>query len=172
VQAFQGSRENGNFRDIKEVEMISGVVIKDLVTHNDERGFFREIIRSTDGFFTEGFGQWSHSLMFDGVVKAWHLHRVQTDWWYIASGVLRVGLCDMRQDSPTYEETMDFLMGDLQPSRVLKIPPGVAHGCKTIQGPANLFYVTSHVYNPEDEIRLAYNHPTIKFDWLRGPPIK
>ena len=65
--------------DVKEVEMIRGVVVKDLVTHGDERGFFREIILSTDDFFSEGFGQWSHSLMFDGVIKAWHLHRIQTD---------------------------------------------------------------------------------------------
>lgn len=152
--------------------MINGVVFKDLVTNLDERGFFREVIRRTDEFFAEGFAQWSHSLMFHGVIKAWHLHHMQTDWWYILSGVLRVGLCDMRQDSRTYRETMDFLMGDLQPSRVLKIPPGVAHGCKAIQGPVNILYVTSHVYNPQDEIRLPHNDPAIKFDWLKGPPIK
>jgi len=156
----------------KEAVMINGVVFGDVVTHTDERGFFRELIRSTDDFFAEGFGQWSHSLMFDGVIKAWHLHRVQTDWWYAGSGVLRVGLCDMRPESSTYKKTMDFLMGELQPVRILKIPPGVAHGCKTVQGPVNLFYLTSHVYNPEDEIRLPYNDPEIKFDWLRGPPIK
>jgi len=44
--------------------LIDGVVFKELVTHTDERGFFREIIRVTDGFFGAGFGQWSHSLMY------------------------------------------------------------------------------------------------------------
>jgi len=151
---------------------IEGVVIKELRTHSDERGFFRELIRVTDRFFEESFGQWSHSLMFDGVIKAWHLHRIQTDWWYVASGVLRVGLCDMRDDSPTCKTVMDFLMGDLQPAHVIKIPPGVAHGCKTVQGPVNLFYVTSHVYDPDDEVRLAHNDPAIDFDWLQGPAIK
>ena len=152
--------------------MIEGVVFKDLVTHADERGFFLEIIRVTDDFFKEGFGQWSHSLMYDGVIKAWHMHRIQTDWWFVVSGVLRVGLCDLRAGSPTYKKRMDFLMGDLQPQIVVKIPPGVAHGCKTIQGPVHLFYVTSHVYNPDDEIRFPYNDPEIDFDWLKGPPIK
>jgi dTDP-4-dehydrorhamnose 3,5-epimerase len=152
--------------------MISGVEIKELKTFNDDRGFFRELIRSTDDSFREGFGQWSHSLMFDGVIKAWHYHRIQTDWWYVVSGVLRVGLCDLREESDTYKKTMDFLMGDLQPSRMLKIPPGIAHGCKTVQGPVHLFYLTSHVYNPEDEIRMPYNDPEIDFDWLAGPPIK
>ena len=152
--------------------MIEGVAIKELKTYSDERGFFRELIRVTDEFFSEGFGQWSHSLMFDGVIKAWHLHRVQTDWWYVVSGVLRMGLCDMRDDSPTYKTVMDFLMGDLQPAHIIKIPPGLAHGCKTVQGPVNLFYVTSHVYDPEDEVRLPHNDPEIDFDWLRGPAIK
>jgi len=152
--------------------MIEGVIIKELKTNADDRGFFRELIRVSDGFFAEGFGQWSHSLMFDSVIKAWHLHRIQTDWWYVVSGVLRVGLCDMRPDSQTYKTVIDLLMGDLQAAQVLKIPPGVAHGCKTIQGPVNLFYVTSHVYNPDDEIRLPYNDPEIDFDWLKGPTIK
>ncbi len=153
-------------------ELIRDVVIKNLVTHNDERGFFREIIRATDDFFKEGFGQWSHSLMFNGVIKAWHYHRIQTDWWYIGTGVLRIGLCDLRENSPTHRKTMDFMLGDLQPAQVVKIPPGVAHGCKTVQGPVNLFYVTSHVYNPDDEIRIPYNDPEIDFDWLAGAPIK
>lgn len=152
--------------------MIDGVVLTELKTFNDDRGFFRELLRSTDGWFQEGFGQWSHSLMFDGVIKAWHFHNIQTDWWYVVSGVLRVGLCDLREEAATYRQTMDFLMGDLQPPRVLKIPPGVAHGCKTVQGPVHLFYLTSHVYNPHDEIRMAYDDPSIDFDWLRGPPIK
>jgi dTDP-4-dehydrorhamnose 3,5-epimerase len=152
--------------------MINGIVFKELITYTDERGFFREIIRGSDDFFSEGFGQLSHSLMFNGVIKAWHYHRVQTDWWYVANGVLRVGLYDLRSDSSTYKQTMDFLLGDFQLSRVLKIPPGIAHGCKTIQGPVNLLYITSHTYNPADEIRIAYDDPDIGFDWLRGPEIK
>jgi len=151
--------------------MIKDVVIKDLVTHTDDRGFFREIIRVDDDLFGEGFGQWSHSLMFDNVIKAWHFHHIQTDWWYVATGVLRVGLCDMRSESPTHKETMDFYMGDFQSSQVVKIPPGIAHGCKTIQGPVNLFYVTSQIYNPEDEIRIVYNDPSIIFNWMQGPVI-
>ena len=152
--------------------MINGIVFKELSTHTDERGFFREIIRVSDNFFTEGFGQWSHSLMFEGVIKAWHFHNIQTDWWYVVDGVLRVGLCDMRPDSPSFKQTMDFLMGDHQPARVLKIPPGVAHGCKTVQGPVNLLYMTSHVYNSDDEIRIAHDDPEIGFDWLKGSAIR
>lgn len=148
--------------------MIEGVMIKELATHNDRRGFFREIIRVSDDFFDCGFGQWSHSLMLDGVIKAWHLHYIQTDFLYVCSGVVRVGLCDLRPKSNTYKQTMDFLMGDNQPAQTVKIPPGVAHGLKTIRGPVHLFYILSHTYNPDDEIRIAYNDPKIDFDWLKG----
>jgi dTDP-4-dehydrorhamnose 3,5-epimerase len=152
--------------------MIDGVILKDLVTHADERGFFREIIQVSDKFFTAGFGQWSHSLMFQGVIKAWHIHQVQTDWWYVGGGVLKVAMYDTRPDSSTHRETMEIMMGDHQPAQVLCIPPGVAHGCKCINGPANLFYITSKVYDPSDEGRIAYNDPVIGYDWLKGPEIK
>ena len=81
--------------------MIEGVEIKDLVTHSDERGFFREMIRVSDSFFGEGsFGQLSHSLMHPGSGKGWHYHPNQTDWWY-AIGSLKVALYDLRPASPT-----------------------------------------------------------------------
>ncbi len=152
--------------------MIDGVMLKDLVTHADERGFFRELIRVTDDFFGEGFGQLSHSLMYQGVAKAWHIHYQQIDWWYVGSGVLRVALYDARQESPTHGEIMDFFMGENQPAQVLKIPTGVAHGCKVISGPCNLFYVTSSTYNPSDEGRIPFDDPAIGYDWLKGPAIK
>lgn len=150
---------------------IDGVVFKDLITHTDERGFVRELIRRSDDFFDE-FGQWSHSQMFTGVIKAWHVHQKQTDWWYVAGGVLKVALFDTRSDSPTAGRTMEFLMGDDQQCRIVRIPPGVAHGCKCLKGPAHLFYITSRSYDPADEGRIPHDDPDIGYDWLAGPPIK
>jgi dTDP-4-dehydrorhamnose 3,5-epimerase len=151
--------------------MIKDVVLKELVTHTDERGFFREIARVPVDL-PRGAVQWSHSLMVSGVIKAWHLHKIQTDCWYVCAGVLRVGLCDLRPESPTRHEVMDFRMGDWQPARMLTIPPGVAHGCKVLQGPVHLLYLTSHTYDPADELRLPFDTPEIRFDWLSGPPIR
>jgi dTDP-4-dehydrorhamnose 3,5-epimerase len=152
--------------------MIDGVIFKKLTTHNDERGFFREIIRNTDDFFKEGFGQWSHSFMYAGIVKAWHIHAKQVDWWYVAGGVLKVALYDTRPHSASHTETMELFMGENQTTGILRIPPGVAHGCKCISGPANLFYITSNLYDPTDEKRIPHDDPTIGYDWQKGPPIK
>jgi dTDP-4-dehydrorhamnose 3,5-epimerase len=147
--------------------VIKGVEIKELVTHADERGFFREIIRETDPFF-EHFGQWSHSLMFAGTAKAWHHHSRQTDWWY-AIGTLKVALHDLREGSPSRGETMAFLLGD-RFAKCVKIPPGVAHGCRALEL-SHLLYVTSSVYDPSDEGRLAHDDLEIGYDWTAFPPI-
>lgn len=152
--------------------MIEGVEIKQLVTHTDERGFFREIIRGTDEFFEEGFGQWSVSRMYQGVIKAWHVHEKQVDWWYVHNGDIKVALHDIREDSPSYRKTMEFRLGENQSAQVVRIPPGVAHGCKCINGPADLFYITSRVYNPSDEGRISHDDKDVGYDWLEGPEIK
>jgi dTDP-4-dehydrorhamnose 3,5-epimerase len=147
---------------------IDGVVVKELVTNTDERGFFREIIRETDDFF-DHFGQWSHALMYPGVAKAWHHHRRQTDWWYCIGG-LKVGLYDMREQSPTRGQLMEFFMGDRYGARCVKIPPGVAHGCRSLEL-THLLYVTSSVYDPGDEGRTPHDDPAIGYDWTAGPAI-
>jgi dTDP-4-dehydrorhamnose 3,5-epimerase len=151
---------------------IEGVVVKELVTHPDERGFFREVIRKTDPFFAEGFAQLSHSLMHPGVAKAWHIHKTQIDWWYVPIGVLKVALYDARSDSPTKGVLQELFMGGEHGYSVLKIPAGVAHGCKAIGGTAHLLYVTSNVYDTGEEGRIPFDDAEIGYDWMSGPTIK
>ena len=152
--------------------MIDGVIIKDLVTYADERGFFREIIRVTDDFFKEGFGQLSHSLVYAGVVKAWHGHVRQTQWNYVITGLIQVALHDTRVNSSTFRETIEFLAGDNQPIRVYSFPPGIVHGYCCIHGPMHIIYVTSGSYDPDEEIRIPYDDPAIGYDWLKRYTIK
>ncbi len=152
---------------------IEGVVVQALTRHPDDRGYFEELIRMDDPWFQEGFGQLSHSKMYPGVVKAWHIHKTQIDWWYVAGGRLLVALHDRRPESPTYGVTQELYLGDDLPPAVLKIPAGVAHGCRAISPePAHLFYVTSRTYDPGEEGRIAHDDPEIGYDWLRVPPIK
>ena len=145
---------------------IDGVEFKNLTTHSDERGFFREIIRKNDKIFNEGFGQISYSNVHLGIIKAWHLHKVQTQWTYILNGAAKVALHDTRKKSKTFGNTIEFLAGDNYPSMIYKFPPGVAHGYKCITGPMLVLYITSGVYDIADEIRIPYNDSEINFDWL------
>ena len=151
---------------------IEGVTLKELVTHADDRGFFRELIRATDEFVAGGFGQCSHSLVYPGVIKAWHGHRDQTQWTYVATGLVRVAIHDRRPGSRTCGMTEEWLMGDHQPAGVYSLPPGVVHGYSCIAGPAHVFYVTSGTYDPADEVRLSCDDPSIPYRWSTGPAIR
>lgn len=162
--------------DIVHLMTIIGVEIKQLKSHGDQRGFFREIIRVTDPFFGQAdrFAQWSHSLMQKDVVKAWHYHHIQTDWWYVPIGLVETVLYDNREESPTYKEKVVIRMGD--PDKhgpeaqavCVCIPPGVLHGCRVRSDEAHLFYITSQVYSPDEEGRIPYNAAEIGHDWGSG----
>lgn len=153
-------------------KLISGVMIKEMVRHKDERGFFEELVRVNDPFFKEGFGQLSHSFMYGGVVKAWHIHKTQIDWWYAAHGDLGVALYDSRKDSLTYKTLNEFRIGENSDNIMIRIPPGVAHGCRVLGAQAELFYITSGIYNPEEEGRIPHDDPEISYDWFKIPKIK
>ena len=135
--------------------MIDGVKIVELKTHKDERGFFREIFRFPEQFEDVAVGQLSHSLVKEGVVKAWHGHVYQSQWNYVVSGQNKVALYDTREDSETYKETLEFTTGDGVDPKAYFFPPGVLHGYKCTKGPMQIIYVTSGVYDLEDEIIIS-----------------
>ena len=145
---------------------IHDVVIKNLATHSDDRGYFREVLRDDDELMTR-FGQTSFTKTYPGVVKAFHWHNHQDDLCYVADGMARVVLYDQREDSPTHDETQVIYAGEDNPVLIL-IPAGIAHGYQVIGvKPVLLFYHTTQSYNPAepDEERIPFDDPVIGFDW-------
>ncbi len=145
---------------------IHDVVIKKLVTHSDDRGYFREVLRDDDNLMSR-FGQTSFTKTYPGIVKAFHWHRKQDDLWYVVDGMARVVLYDQRTESPTCGETQVIYAGEDNPVLIL-IPAGIAHGYQVLgTKPVMLFYHTTQSYNPADpdEMRIPYDDPEIGFDW-------
>lgn len=144
--------------------MIQDVQCKSLTVHSDDRGYFMELLRETDPFYTR-FGQSNFSITYPGVIKAWHWHRQQDDLWFVVSGMAQVGLHDLRAESPTVGQTNVFYLG-AQNRSLLYIPHGVAHGYRVLaQEPVGLVYHTTHLYDPADELRLDWNDESIGFNW-------
>jgi dTDP-4-dehydrorhamnose 3,5-epimerase len=146
---------------------IHDVVVKKIVTHSDDRGYFREILRDDDNLLRR-FGQTSITKTYPGVVKAFHWHNHQDDIWYVADGMLRVVLYDIRPDSPTCGQTQVIFAGEDNPV-VIFIPVGVAHGYQVLGNkPALLFYHVTHSYDPAkpDEERIPWDDPEVGFDWV------
>ena len=146
--------------------MIQGVEVKQLTRNADERGFLMEIMRKDDPIFTK-FGQCYVSMNYPGVVRAWHYHEKQDDFFVVVKGMIKVGLYDMREGSPSRGEVSEYYLGDNN-NIVLKIPVGVAHGYKTVGvEPSLLVNFPSEMYNREepDEHRLPWDTDQIPFDW-------
>jgi dTDP-4-dehydrorhamnose 3,5-epimerase len=146
--------------------LISGVVLKPLKVFCDDRGFLMEVLRADDPFF-RGFGQTTYTVAYPGTIKAFHWHQRQDDLWFVAAGMAQVVLYDLREDSPTYRQTDVYYLGDHN-RQLLVIPTGVAHGYRVLGNePALLLYHTTEAYDPSnpDEKRIAYNDPSIGFDW-------
>ncbi len=146
--------------------MIQGVEVKQLTRNADERGFLMEIMRNDDPIFTK-FGQCYVSMNYPVAVWAWHYHEKQDDFFVVVKGMIKVGLYDMREGSPTRGEVSEYYLGDNN-NIVLKIPVGVAHGYKTVGvEPSLLVNFPSEMYDREepDEHRLPWDTDQIPFDW-------
>ena len=147
---------------------IAGVRIEPFPVYPDDRGYFLEVQRMGQGLaaeFPAATTQISAALSFPGTIKAFHFHLHQTDCWTPAKGMLQVALVDLRLDSPTFGLRNTMYVGVMRPWRVL-IPPGVGHGYKVIgPGEAMLVYLTDRLYNPQDEGRIPYDDPSIRYDW-------
>ena len=135
---------------------IKGVEIVELPRHSDDGGSFTELGRFKAGgsaaFAGFVLAQVNYSEIEPGAIKAFHLHRAQTDIWYVPPGdKLLLVLVDVRAGSPTEGARMRLILGDGH-SRVVLIPPGVAHGCRNL-APARgrIVYFTDTHFSPAPE---------------------
>lgn len=102
-----------------------------------------------------GEGQINFSMQYPGVIKAWHRHRLQTDFWMALVGHIKVGVYDQEND-----KGWAIVIGEKRPGTVI-IPPPLWHGAATVGNtPAGLLYYVTHSYNPSqpDEERAEYDH--------------
>jgi dTDP-4-dehydrorhamnose 3,5-epimerase len=146
--------------------MIDGVAIKPLQANADERGSLMEILRCDDEVF-DRFGQCYTSTTYPGIVRAWHYHYLQDDFFVVVKGMIKVALFDGRAESSTKGEVNEYYLGERN-NIVLRIPRGVMHGFKAIgTEPAILLNFPTEVYRPSqpDEYRLPWNSPEIPYDW-------
>ncbi|MFA5844408.1 MAG: dTDP-4-dehydrorhamnose 3,5-epimerase family protein [Coriobacteriia bacterium] len=146
--------------------MIDGVKVKDLKVVPDERGLLMEMLRSDDPDFQK-FGQVYMTMVYPGVVKAWHYHKKQVDHFVCVSGMAKVVLYDDREGSPTCGETNEFVIG-FQRQRMIIIPRLVYHGFTPVgTEPASIINLPTELYDYEnpDEHRRPWNDPEIGYDW-------
>lgn len=124
-------------------------------TWSDDRGFSYMNI-----FADMPRGQVNYSTVYPGVVKAWHRHRNQVDYWMVISGDARCATFD-----PETNKFETHFLGEHNP-RVVAIPPGVWHGLTPVGNrPCGLLYWVTEKYDPAhpDEERAAFD--AFDYDW-------
>ena len=164
----------------QRVGTIHDVRVKTLVKHADSRGYFIEQLKRGDVddagrelIPAQPFAQMSRSIAYarggnpPELIKAFHWHRKQWDYWDIVQGNARVVLVDTRDDSPTCGTIQTLIVGEHSP-RIIAIPPQVAHGyqCLGLTDVMLVYYVSEpyDAANP-DEGRIRHDDPRIGFDW-------
>ncbi|PYN20098.1 MAG: hypothetical protein DMD99_23745 [Candidatus Rokuibacteriota bacterium] len=146
---------------------IDGVEIVELTRFSDDGGSMTELARLTDGHpqAIAGFTlrQINSSEVEPGAIKAFHLHQRQTDVWYVPpTDRMLLVLIDTRQGSKTEGARMRLTLG-AGASRLVRIPPGVAHGVRNLAATAaRIIYFTDVHFSPEpsmcDEGRLPWDY--------------
>lgn len=152
--------------------MIAGVKTKKLRRIVDERGWLTEILRNDDEIFQK-FGQVYVTSAYPDVVKAWHMHKKQTDNFACIKGRVRLVLYDDRTESETNGEINEFIMNEEAPLLV-SIPPRVWHGFQALGELAIIVSVPTEPYNYQnpDEYRLPPDTDKIPYRWNLKPGLK
>jgi dTDP-4-dehydrorhamnose 3,5-epimerase len=108
--------------------------------HSDDRGW--SLMNLLQGVLAPE-GQVNFSVQYPGVVKAWHRHEEQTDFWCCVMGHIKAGV--FREEDG---ELWSIVLGEKRPG-VLVIPPPLWHGAATVgMQDALLCYYVTKAYNP------------------------
>jgi dTDP-4-dehydrorhamnose 3,5-epimerase len=135
---------------------IEGVSLVDLKRFTDDGGSFMELARLQHGAAASlpGFEcrQVNYSEMDPGVVKAFHIHRRQTDVWFVPpDDKMLVVLLDVRARSKSPNAQRRLILGDGH-CRLLRIPPGVAHGVKNLAPTrGRIIYLVDCQFSPDPD---------------------
>ncbi|HYT50663.1 MAG TPA: dTDP-4-dehydrorhamnose 3,5-epimerase family protein [Gaiellaceae bacterium] len=145
--------------------MIDGVEVYPLQPHEDERGWFIELMRSSN--LPKPVKQSNLVFSREGVIRGLHYHeRGQSDLFACLSGMVRIVVLD-RETGETF--TLDI--GDDNPVTVFV--PGIhAHGYEALTDSLFLYHVTEE-YDPADpdEHEIAWDDSRVKHLWSTKSPI-
>lgn len=144
--------------------------------HRDERGFFAELIKTSE--FSKAdlpaeFQQINHSHSTKDVLRGLHYQLQPASQGKLVcamSGEVFDVAVDIRKDSPTYGQWVGVTLS-AEKKNALWIPPGLAHGYYTLSETADVLYFCTSEYAPEYERGIIWNDKEIGVEWPSQEPI-
>lgn len=143
---------------------IQGVQVIPLRQIPDERGKVMHMLRRDAPHFEE-FGEIYFSMVYPGVIKGWHLHRVMKLNYAVITGMIKLVLYDEREGEASHGVLEEWFIGDDNYCLVV-IPPGVWNGFKGVSlQPAIVANCATIPHDPTEIVRLDPLKNHIPYDW-------
>lgn len=158
---------SGNF--IFTETSIEGVIVVDVKSYGDDRGYFMETYKKPDfvaGGIDADFVQDNQSSSVKGVLRGLHFqtNHPQSKLVRVVSGEVFDVAVDLREGSPTYGKWEGVVLS-AENKRQFFIPRGFAHGFLVLSDTAEFCYKCDDIYHPNDEGGLMWNDPAIGIEW-------
>jgi dTDP-4-dehydrorhamnose 3,5-epimerase len=154
---------------------LPGVIIIEPDVYRDQRGFFVETYRA-DIYAKGGVGvtfvQDNQSRSVRGTIRALHAQRAHAQGKLVraVSGMIFDVVVDIRRGSPTYLKWISVELSSDNFHQIY-VPPCFAHGICVLSEIAEIEYKCTDYYDPEDELRIIWNDPSIGINWPASKPI-
>jgi len=153
---------------------LAGVIVVEPDVHRDSRGYFLETYNAKKykaGGIEGPFVQDNHSRSMAGSLRGLHLQlrRPQGKLIRVILGEIYDVAVDVRRGSPSFGRWVGVrLSGDN--FKQCYVPPGFAHGFAVVSPIAQVEYKCTDLYDPADEIGIAWNDPALAISWPVGQP--
>jgi len=153
---------------------IDGCILLTPFVSSDPRGSFVKIFSSdeastlpVEGSVREAY----YTISKKNVIRGMHFQvppHAHSKYVHCIEGEILDVVLDIRSSSPTFGQWDVTLLSSTNRYQ-LYIPPGIAHGFRTLSEKAIVLYMTSSVYNREADLGIRWD--SFGFHWACSSPI-
>ncbi len=154
----------------------NGLFIIEPRVFKDDRGYFFESWNKktfSDAGIPYDFVQDNQSHSAVDVIRGLHFQvppHAQGKLVRVSRGSVLDVAVDLRRNEPTYGKHFKIRLND-NDHRMLFIPPGFAHGFRTLEENTLFVYKCTDIYAPQTERAIRWNDPELAIDWETDTPL-
>ena len=144
--------------------MFSKTHIKKILSHEDSRGFFREIFQEVKyGDFAFVPKQVNHSLSNKNVLRGIHVAPFKKLVSCVSGSIFDVCV-DLRPSSETYKQHFSIILNSENRKQIL-IPENCGHAFLALTDSANVIYMQDDFYDPQKESSIICSDVVLDINW-------
>lgn len=147
-----------------EKSKIDGVIIRNLKKIPDTRGTIMHGVRNDN--ILNDFGEVYFKKLYKDIINGWHIHEKLVLNFICVYGMIKVVMCDVREQSASKGVIQEVFIGD-DNYVLLHIPPGIANASTVI---GTDFAIMCNVASEAHDEKIVYKRidplsDEIEYDW-------